>query len=218
MGDHCTDGMMPEASDATMASGFGKSTKGGQTDATVQPEVIAWMKKHAWQEAHYTWHEARRCSGNAVHGGAVNPCKFPEFKPEQNECSGTQDGYEFLVMHRHMIQSLKQLWPKHTEQFNGWTKFPAKGDYPDILQQYFTAWPANIVTNAASADGIDTMTKDQVLAKWPTEGAFGQWIQCTASGLHGALHFNALTSANQDHSIANQRTNIDAYLFWKLHG
>ncbi|MEY4591062.1 MAG: hypothetical protein RL497_3138 [Pseudomonadota bacterium] len=203
-----------------MAAGYAKFTQNSQTDATVQPEVISWMEKHAWQESHFFWHEARRCTGAGTGGGGsgVNPCRFPEMKPEQNECTGAQDGYEFLVMHRHMIQSLKQLWPKHSAQFDGWTKFPAKTDYPDILQQFFNPWTSANTTNAALADGIDGMTKEAVLQRWPTEGAFGQWIQCTGSGLHGALHFNGYPRNNQAHSVANQRRNLDSFLFWKLHG
>lgn len=204
-----------------MADGFAKHTQNNQTDAVVQPEVIKWMEDHAWQEAHFTWHEARRCSSFGVRSGVVNPCNFPEMKPEQNECAGAQDGYEFLVMHRHMIQSLKQLWPKHSAQFEGWNKFPAKSDYPDIVQTYFRNWTSQNTTNASLADSIDTMSKDEVLRRWPTEGDFGKWIQCggaSDSGLHGALHFNGYPPNNQTHSIANQRRNIDAFLFWKLHG
>ena len=62
------------------------------------------------------------------------------------------------------------------------------------------------------------MTKEEVLRRWPTEGDFGKWIQCSDSGLHGALHFNGYPPNNQAHSIANQKRNLDGYLFWKLHG
>lgn len=212
------DGFSPQATDATMASGIATFTQNNQTDVVVQPEVIKWMEDHAWQEAHFTWHEVRRCSSFGNRGGVINPCTYPEMKPEQNECTGAQDGYEFLVMHRHMIQSLKQLWPKHAEQFEGWKKFPAKTDYPSQVQQYFRDWTSANKSNASLADTIDTMTKEEVLRRWPTEGDFGKWIQCSDSGLHGALHFNGYPPNNQAHSIANQRRNLDGYLFWKLHG
>lgn len=210
-----------------MADGYAPFTANGQTDATVQPEVIKWMEDNAWQEAHFVWHQVRRCgTGFGGGGGAViDPCKFPEMKPEQNECAGPQDGYEFLVMHRHMIQALKELWPNHTEQFTGWSMFPNRSDYPDILQQYFSEWPSSVRADAALADGISSMSRDEILQRWPTEGHFGQWIQCGslggaigASSLHGALHFNGYPRNNQAHSVANQRRNLDAYLFWKLHG
>ncbi len=209
-----------------MADGYAPFTANGQTDATVQPEVIKWMEDNAWQEAHFVWHQVRRCGTGFGGGGAViDPCKFPEMKPEQNECAGPQDGYEFLVMHRHMIQALKELWPNHTEQFTGWSMFPSRNDYPDILQQYFSEWPSSVRADAALADGISSMSREEILQRWPTEGHFGQWIQCGSLGgtigaasLHGALHFNGYPRNNQAHSVANQRRNLDAYLFWKLHG
>lgn len=227
--DSCIEGFMPQATDATMRDGYAEYTEFGQTDATVQPEVINWMDANVWQESHFLWHSARRCGGGGFGGfgsvGGVDPCSFPEMRPEQNECAGPQDGYEFLVMHRHMIHALKELWPNHTEQFTGWNKFPGREDYPDILRQYYNNWSSSVLQDAALADGINQMSRAQVLAKWPTEGHFGQWIQCGSlqggiglNGLHGALHFNGYPMNNQSHSVANQHRNLDAYLFWKLHG
>ncbi len=209
-----------------MAQGFATYLENGQTDATVQPEVIAWMEKNIWQEAHFIWHQVRRCGGFGGPGGnSLDPCTFTEMLPEENECEGPQDGYEFLVMHRHMMQSLKQLWPEHTEQFAGWSEFPTREQYPAILRPYFRDWSDAVRREAALADGIDQMTREQVLAQWPTEGHFGQWIQCgsirggiAANSLHGALHFNGFPPNNQAHSVANQRRNLDSYIFWKLHG
>lgn len=231
--NHCVDGFAAEPTDATMATGFAEYTENGQTDATVQPEVIAWMEKHIWQEAHFIWHEARRCGGGGFAGGfgggetgAVDPCSFPpERLPEENECAGPQDGYEFLVMHRHMLYALRDLWPGHEEQFAGWEMFPDRTDYPDLLHPYFRNWSEAVLSDAALADSIDQMTAEEVLALWPTEGHFGQWIQCGSlqgglggNSLHGALHFNGFPPNNQTHSVANQRRNLDSYLFWKLHG
>ncbi len=225
--DHCETDFHPQVlTDLTMGESYAEYTEAGQTDTTVQPEVIDWMEQNQWQEAHFVWHEARRCGGGGFGGGgakSVDPCNFPEMKPEQNECAGPQDGYEFLVMHRHMIQSLKQLWPNHTEQFDGWSRFPGREDYPELLRTYYTDWTNPVLQNAALADNIDKMTKAEALAQWPTEGDFGQWIQCggfgsVGSGLHGALHFNGYPRKNQAHSVANQKRNLDAYQFWKLHG
>lgn len=218
--DHCLTGYEPEATDTAMADGPAPYTENGQTDATVQPEVIAWMERNAWQEAHFQWHQVRRCGGGAPQG-AIDPCQYPEMLPEANECEDAQDGYEFLVMHRHMIQSLKQLWPNHTEQFEGWDRFPAEQDYPEIVREYYTQWSAQVLADAAIADDIANN-----MDRFATEGEFGMWLQCGslqgglgASGsLHGSLHFNGYPQQNQSHSIANQRRNLDGYLFWKLHG
>jgi hypothetical protein len=224
--DHCVDGYDPHPSDAAMKDGPTEYTKNGQIDLTVQPEVIAWMEENEWQAAHFEWHSIRRCRGGQSMS-RVNICNSAVTVPSDQECKTTGDGYQFLAMHRHMIQSLKQLWPKHSEQFEGFKKFPTTAD--EIPQQWrsdFKPWSATTLANAKIGDEID---KPENLSRFPDEGALGMWLQCfagqaipgasvQASGLHGDLHFKWVRPNNTDHGLGNQFTNIDNYMFWKLHG
>jgi len=219
--DHCLEGYDADPTDATMKSdGPVEFSKSSQIDLTVQPEVLAWFKARVWEQAHFQWHNIRRCtSGQATadpQGGGVNPCKTnPELIPTNQENKGPGDGLEFLAMHRHMIQSLKQLWPTHTEQFEGWEHFPTKAsDVPKQWQNDWTNWMANVATNGAKADDPASHMSE---TGFESEGAFGQWIQST-SGLHGALHFKWVRTNNSEHGLGNQFTNIDNYMFWKMHG
>jgi len=220
--DHCVEGYDPDPSDATMMDGAAEYSKSNQIDLTVQPGVLSWMQAHVWEEAHFQWHNIRRCSGGAMgatddpQGGGINPClTHKELIPMNQEGKGAGDGLEFLAMHRHMIQSLKQLWPKHTEQFEGWDHFPTKAsDVPKQWQADWSAWAANIATAGAKADDPASHMSE---AGFESEGAFGQWIQST-SGLHGALHFKWVRTNNSDHGLGNQFKNIDNYMFWKMHG
>lgn len=225
--EKCITGFAPHATDGRLADQYAQYTENGQTDALLRPEIIQWMEDHAWQEGHFLWHEARRCRSGFGSGGgsSIDVCSFTQMLPEQDECQGPQDGYEFLVMHRHMISVLSQLWPSMHDQFNGWDQFPERDDYPPFLQTYFRQWNDQVLRAAEVADGIDQMSRDEVLQRWPDEGVFGQWIQCgtttggiSLNGLHGALHFNAFPPSNQSHGVSNPRRNLDAYTFWKLHG
>ncbi|KYG02224.1 hypothetical protein BE21_05495 [Sorangium cellulosum] len=226
--DHCLDGFDPHPSDATIKDGPAEFAKNGQVDLTVQPEVIAWMQENEWQAAHFEWHSIRRCGPGALGGmSRVDICNSSVPVPSDQECKTTGDGFQFLAMHRHMIQSLKQLWPNHSEQFEGFDKFPTSAE--ELPQQWradFRPWSATTIANAKIADEID---KPENLSRFPDEGAFGMWLQCftgqaipgasvTASGLHGELHFKWVRSNNTDHGLGNQFTNIDNYMFWKLHG
>ncbi len=223
--DHCVSGYEPELTNDTMAQGFAEYAENGQTDAVLQPEIIQWMEDHVWQEAHFQWHNVRRCGGGGGLGGgggagAFNPCDHPDLAPDANECENAQDGYEFLVMHRHMLQALRQLWPSHTDQFEGWDQWPASTDYPELLRPYFKEWSQQVKEEAAIADNIEDN-----LDRFANEGEFGMWIQCGslnggvgANSLHGALHFNGYPQNNQSHSVANQHRNLDSFIFWKLHG
>ncbi|AUX24270.1 hypothetical protein SOCEGT47_048070 [Sorangium cellulosum] len=225
--DHCVDGFDPHPSDATMKDGPAEYIKNGQIDLTVQPEVIAWMEENEWQAAHFEWHSIRRCGPGGLGGSRVDICNSAVPVPPDQECKTTGDGYQFLAMHRHMIQSLKQLWPKHSEQFEGFEKFPTTAEeLPEQWRADFRPWSATTLANAKIADEID---KPENLSRFPDEGALGMWIQCfagvaipgsseRASGLHGDLHFKWVRPNNTDHGVGNQFTNIDNYMFWKLHG
>lgn len=224
--DHCVEGYDPDPSDATMADGPAEYTKSGQIDLTVQPGVLNWLQAHVWESAHFQWHNIRRCKGGMVdrtRDGGLDPCKHTELVPADQEFQTAGDGLQFLAMHRHMIQSLKQLFPKHTEQFEGWEHFPTKAsDLPKQWQADWKNWDATVAANGAKADDPASHLSD---SGFESEGAFGQWIQSAtgmsklpASGLHGALHFKWVRPSNTDHGLGNQFTNIDNYMFWKMHG
>ena len=220
--DHCLEGYDPDPSDASMADGPAEFTKSNQIDLTVQPGVLDWMHAHVWEQAHFQWHNIRRCNGGLMgatsdpQGGGVNPClTHKELIPVNQEGKGPGDGLEFLAMHRHMIQSLKQLFPRHAAQFEGWEHFPTKAsDVPQQWQAAWSAWSGDIALVAAKADDPANHMTD---TGFESEGAFGQWIQ-TTSGLHGALHFKWVRSTNTEHGLGNQFANIDNYMFWKMHG
>jgi hypothetical protein len=217
--DHCIDGYEPHPADNMMKDGYAVYVKNGQADVTVQPEVIQWMTQNVWQEAHFQWHNIRRCNpppgglGKSEIRGGLDICKYTELVPADQENEGPGDGLQFLAMHRHMIQSLRQLFPKHAEQFQGWERFPqSKADLPVEWQAEWTPFTGAEAQNLAKADNPAAN-----LSMWPTDGDFGQWIQST-SGIHVALHFKWVRPQNSDHGLGNQYTNIDNYMFWKMHG
>lgn len=220
--DHCKYGYLPDPTDATMAQG--PDVQSNPLDTWVQPEVIQWMEDREWQAAHFAWHRVRRCPGA---GGAIctdGPTKGVTI-PANQECKSDGDGYEFLAMHRHMIRSLKQLWPNHLEMFEGLDKFPQQAaDVPEAWRSQWSSFSAAELANAKIADEID---KQENYSRFADEGKFGRWLQCGApsvqfdlsgSGLHGSLHFKWTPPGNPPHSLGNQESNIDSYMFWKIHG
>ncbi|HEX2730039.1 MAG TPA: hypothetical protein VHM70_00485 [Polyangiaceae bacterium] len=223
--DHCKYGYDPDPTDETMTSdNYAEYTANGQTDTTVQPEVIAWMEKTKWQSAHYQWHAVRRCGGGAAGGFGgmmagqaentkIDICSLADV-PANQECKTDGDGYEFMAMHRHMITSLKALWPKHAAQFEGWEVYPQSADdVPEAWRDSWTDWDPSMASNLDIAQNVD-----KHLDQFASEGAFGEWMQCMTSGIHGALHFKWVRQQNQDHGLGNQYRNIDNYMFWKMHG
>jgi hypothetical protein len=233
--DHCLHGYDPQPSDATMHDGPAEFYPPGRSDpsivdTTLQPEVIQWMTANSWQAAHVEWHAIRGC---AVPGGLglskVNICSFTQLIPMDQNCQTAGDGYQFLVFHRHMIQALKQLWPKHTEQFTGFAKFPTTAaEVPPQWRSAWKDWDANVLAAGKIGDEID---KPENMARFPDEGVLGFWLQCNVGqklmkppnsmpfvGLHFLLHAKWARPGNTTHGVNNTDSNIDNYMFWKLHG
>jgi hypothetical protein len=235
--DHCLNGYLPHPSDSdpNMKDGPADFYPPGNTspdivDTTVQPQVIEFMTENKWQAAHVEWHAIRAC--NVPGGGGfskVNICKFTQLVPKNQNCQTPGDGYEFLVFHRHMIQALKQLWPNHSEQFTGFTKFPTKAeDVPPQWRSAWEDWPPEVLEAGLIGDNIDD---PENLAKFPDEGTLGFWLQCNVGqvlpggppdmpwvGLHFVLHAKWARPGNTRHGVNNTESNIDNYMFWKLHG
>jgi len=232
--DHCRYGYDPLPSDQTMASGPSLFTlPDGSVDTVVQPEVLQWMTDNKWQGAHVIWHAVRGCNIGTATGllaplGLPNICEeYPVLVPTDQTCRSAGDGYRFLLFHRHMIETLKQLWPQHSADFDGFATFPTtKEELPEVWNTMDPSWSAQILEAAQIADNIE-----QHLDKFPDEGSLGFWLQCpvgTAApsfapqmpyiGLHFNLHDQWSRGASSEHGLNNGQVNITNYVFWKLHG
>jgi hypothetical protein len=231
--DHCVYGYDPQPTDETMKDGPAEYYAAGKmdpatVDLTVQPEVISYMQAHFWEATHVEWHAIRTCNlPGGPRGSKVDICQYTEMIPVDQTCQTAGDGYQFMLFHRHMLESLKQLWPKHSEQFTGFPKFPQSAD--DVPAQWRSAWKVFNATDLANAKIADEIDKPENLARFPDEGALGFWFQCgmgtkingfdlSSSGLHGDLHGHWIRQGNTDHGVGNTSANIDNYMFWKLHG
>jgi hypothetical protein len=223
-------GFAPHASNGHIGDGGFAHTLNNQVDLSVDPNVYDYMYDHGWQDAHVLWHQVRTCGGFGGAGGInglPSACNFSDLRPTQNDCQGDVNGLDFFSGHRLMMEQLKQLWPDHAQQFTGWSKFPKTAqDYPTQLRPYYRAWSAEMLRLADIADNIENN-----LSMFPTEGSLGTWISCalvpgatgapdfsTSRNLHFGLHNNGVPTSNQKHAVNNNNNNIDAFLFWKLHG
>jgi hypothetical protein len=200
-----------------------KSPMSGGTDLVLPKPVLEWMKARVWEASHDAWHNIRRCKGGggfgAPGGSASGICSHTDLIPQHQECADAEDGYQFLLVHRHMLQSLQQAFPRQKDLFAGFPHFPYDAkDVPEIWRgRWGNGWAANI---KQTADTLEAIEKN--LSMFPTEGDLGKFIQCGgmangASSIHGALHFKWVVN-DSPYSLGKQTVNIDNYMFWKLHG
>ena len=232
--DHCLYGYNPEPTDDTMASGPVRFSTPQGDDSVLQPEVLKWMDDNKWTGAHVIWHAVRGCVDGSAAGllgplGYPNICKdYPVLVPADQNCKTVGDGYQFLLFHRHMLQDLKQLWPKHAADFDGFPTFPkTKADLPDIWNTADPTWSAQVLAAAKVFDDIE-----HNLDKFPTEGDLGFALQCPTGtpllsglktsapyiGIHFDMHNQWSRGASSAHGLNNGQVNVTNYMFWKLHG
>jgi hypothetical protein len=221
--DHCGNGELADARDAQL-TGEPEPWKSssGAVDLVLPKPVLAWMSERVWEASHDAWHNVRRCRGGSfpgAMGGASAICSHSELIPEHQECTDADDGYQFLVMHRHMMHALRQAFPQHTQLFAGFPKFPFEAkDVPQEWQgRWGSGWSSKIIETANTLEDIENK-----LSQFPTEGDLGRFIQCGgmaggASSIHGALHFKWVVN-DSPYSLGKQTVNIDNFMFWKLHG
>ena len=226
---------------------------GDGVDLVLPEQVLAWMRERRWQPSHDGWHNIRRCMNPMFTmpppaeapplpfditqpGAMARVCANTELVPAQGECENARDGYEFLVMHRHMIRSLKQAFPRHARLFDGFPHFPFSiEDVPEQWRDRWTmgglfrsqmgevGWDPHILEVARRLEAIGG-TNDGGFAD---EGALGMFIQCGVTGpdpmaggqfsIHGALHFKWVVQ-DSPHSLGKQTANLENFMFWKLHG
>jgi hypothetical protein len=223
---YCLTGFKPLATNDQLTDTFfiPKKNVTSVSQPMIQPEISQWLTEHHWQAGYSYWQKSRLC-GSGLNANnnplCVLAAKMPQ--PPQTVCGSAQDGYEFLVMHRHIMQSMKSLWPRLDDQFASWKKFPKIEDYPLVLQDKVHAWPDAILRAAEAMDTLTKLPREKILAKWPSEGDLGRWLQC--GNLSGGTSVNALYPALNTNGInvggenqVNSPLNMDFYLFWKIHG
>ena len=224
--DHCVNGELADARDGALTGEPDEwRASNGDIDLVLPKGVLDWMGERVWEESHDAWHNIRRCKGGVripgfpAGGAASMICSNTELIPEHQECTDAEDGYAFLVMHRHMMQALRGAFPQHQQLFAGFPKFPY--DATDVPEQWRarwgTGWTSAILDTAKTLEDIE-----HKLDQFPSEGDLGKFIQCGgmasgASSIHGALHFKWVVNESP-YSLGKQTVNIDNYMFWKLHG
>jgi hypothetical protein len=138
------------------------------------------------------------------------------------------DGLAFMVMHRHMIRTLKATFPKHATLFDGFKKVPrttADPENPNPARAI--SWSSDNITGFDNLEDIE-----KHLDMFPTEDDLGNYIENTyrwsaqsptnpvtmaGDGLHGALHSQWSVNGSPANLI-QQSVDVKNYTFWKLHG
>jgi hypothetical protein len=235
---HCRMDLGADARDASLRSEAVRFDAGaGRVDLLLPDAVRAWMDEHDWLQMHNDWHDVRKWDSqcrqsNVPEDGGT--CAFAQqqrgkglHKAALQQCS-PGDGYAFLMMHRHMIETLEQVFPAHADLFAGFTHVPRTTDDPENPMPWkMLVWSQD---NQRALDRLESI--EQHLEEFPTEDDLARYMQCSflwtpdnpqapttdsSSGIHRGLH-GQWSITGSPASLAVQSIDLGNYVFWKLHG
>lgn len=208
---------------------------GSNRDVTLPPQVLEWMKDTQHAEAHDGWHLVRRWDQGCRKSNApAEGCSAAQRLLKQGlwradvQQGAPGDGLAFLMAHRHMLEMLRETFPKHAGLFSGFKEVPKNRNHPENPMPW-----KNVSWTQSNLRGFEILENiEKNLAMFPTEDDLGHFIQGsirwtpqnpstfvsqTGSGLHGALH-GQWTVIGSPIALINQAVDVRNFTFWKLHG
>jgi hypothetical protein len=213
----------------------------GQYEVQLPKEMLDWLDEHGWVQQHGNWHAVRRWDQGCIRIFPGQVCQ----SREQMEARGLRrapvqegepgDGYAFLVMHRHMIQGLRQAFPKHAPQIiRGFSEMPTSKSHPENPVPWIDVrWSSDQLSSIEWMENVG-----QHLSAFTSEDDYGNWVQFGAGpggfigglfggsggstadrpggGLHTGLHAQ-WSVAGSPSPLLDNNTNVRNYAFWRLH-
>ena len=161
----------------TSDNGTPSDTSDDLYDLLLPREMLDWLKEQNWIQEHGDWHNIRRwemgCpgmqSGAACPGAEAMIARGLTRAPIQEGEPG--DGYDFLIMHRHMIRGFEQAFPNHVEQVRAFYRLPrGKSDAENPIPWVDVQWSDDQLQTIEWLENItqhsDAFTSEDDYAKW----------------------------------------------------
>lgn len=194
------------------------------SDPVMPVEVRDWMGQRNWGLHHLEWHTSRQW--DRLPPSARSWAEQQGWRRAVRQEGQTGNGLEFLIMHRAMIELLRQQFPQHAALFAGWKTPPTN-----------PADPADPLPNQA-ASPFDQAKEQAIqrLEKQPNlfqdDDAVGLFVETSfrptpanpfarssdpSTGIHNYIHSRYQDSTSPV-DMGNPLVNLDNQRFWRLHG
>lgn len=213
-------------------------------DLRMPPGVVEWLTEQGWAQQHDDWHRIRRWDQGCGRSNATiegpdglldteDDCASAKQldglglwrAPKQENAPG--DGFAFLVMHRHMLQGIRQAFPDHLELFDGWTTVPRSQDDPENPMPWR---PVN--WSASQLEAIDKLEHiEDHLDEFPSEDDLARYMQApfvwtesnpsqfqadSSAGIHFMMHAQWSVPGSPVNLGVGQPL-VENVVFWQLH-
>jgi hypothetical protein len=189
------------------------------------PGIIrTWIKDRNWGIHHLEWHASRQWDTLSPDLRAWAQQRGWQRAAPQEGAAG--NGFQFLLMHRAMLETLREQFPKDTALFEGWTTPPTEPDDandpvpagqphpfdPSMLQAIH-----KLQTDPGSFADDDSLGLYIQTSRRPTPTNPFAGSSDPTTGIHNYIHVR-FSDPNSPVNIGDPSVNLENARFWRLHG
>ena len=190
-------------------------------------DVIAWMDARNWGSHHLEWHTVRQWGLLDAAGRAWATSQG--WTPASRQEGAAGNGLDFLLMHRAMIELLREAFPSHAALFVGWSQPPTD---PNSRSDPMPANPSSRTFSSDMRLAVRKLHSSVDLATFDSNDMFGLFVETqrrptsanprasstdATAGIHNYLH-NRFSDPSSDINLGRIETNLANARFWRLHG
>lgn len=185
----------------------------------VPSAIVSFEDRLAWGDHHLEWHMERRWSSVTGDHQMLDYAQSHGWKKADHQEGDMGNGRDFLVMHRAMLEILRDQFPKQKALFDGFDKVPTNPKdkttpCPDPAKKFDPKMEASLATLEAIADHAGDFADDD---------AFGLFLETSikqtkaGAGLHNYLHVR-FSKDGSPIDVGDPTLNLKNKVFWRIHG
>jgi hypothetical protein len=189
------------------------------TDPDRMPStIVGFEDRHNWGDHHLEWHMERRWDSVASNPQDLEWAQNKGWKKAQRQEGDKGNGLEFLIMHRAMMEVLRENFPRNQDLFVGFDKIPTDPrdrTTPCPSGKAFDPKMVKVLTKLdAIADNADDFADDDAFGLY-IETSIGQ--RKAGAGIHNYLHVR-FSKEGSSIDVGDPTLNLKNRVFWRIHG
>ena len=193
-------------------------------DSLMPANVIDWMQVRNWGQHHIQWHAVRQW--DLVDEATQQWMQSQGWQRADRQEGEPGNGFDFLVMHRAMIELLRETFPEYAALLAGWSTPPTDptdpaDPLPNGAQTAFDQRYAQAIQRIENPpDAFGTEDEWGLFVETPLQPAPGDPFHRSpdaSAGIHNYIH-SRFSDSSSPVDLGNPGINLGNQRFWKLHG
>jgi hypothetical protein len=184
-------------------------------------EIRSFLSAQDWGNHHLEWHTVRQWDLLGASDQAWAKKQGWSRADVQEGAKG--NGLEFLAMHRVMIRTLVQTYPRDASLFDGWTAPPTDPKDKADPCKGGAFDPSKLPALDKLANDLGDFTSDDDIGLYietglrPTASDPSARSKDASTGIHNYIH-NRFSDPKSKIDIGDPSVNLQNKRFWRLHG